>query len=240
MDMLIRFKRRLSAYTVLVFALLTGLAGLVVYFERSLLESWIGSTLLAAPLFAGGIYYVLVRSVLPQGFAPQVAEKARAISPVTPATEAEEEEVAADIAEAAHPLEEEQESARPDPETVVVQVLGLLQRKGRLLDFLQEDIEPYEDAQIGAAVREVHRGCRTALHEALGLAPVLPGEEGAEVEIEEDFDSRRIKLVGNVRGKPPFKGVLRHSGWRYTAVHLPQWTGPDNTDVLAPAEVEIL
>ena len=136
------------------------------------------------------------------------------------------------------PGEETAEGLYPK-EVAVVQLLGLLQREGRLLDFLQEDIDPYDDAQIGAAVREVHRGCRAALKDALGLEPVLDAPEGSEVEIEEDFDPTKIRLIGNVHGKPPFKGVIRHSGWRYTRINLPKWTGREKTDVLAPAEVEI-
>ncbi len=124
-------------------------------------------------------------------------------------------------------------------EQTVVQVLGLLQREGRLVDFLQEDIEPYEDAQIGAAVREVHRGCRTVLKDALGLAPVLDAREGAEVEVDEDFDPVSIKLVGNVHGEPPFRGVLRHCGWRIEEIRLPSRTGAVNSNVVAPAEVEV-
>ena len=124
-------------------------------------------------------------------------------------------------------------------EQTVVQVLGLLQREGRLVDFLQEDIEPYEDAQIGAAVREVHRGCRTVLKDALGLTPVLDAKEGTEVEVDEDFDPASIKLVGNVHGEPPFRGVLRHCGWRIEEIRLPSRTGTVNSNVIAPAEVEV-
>ncbi len=115
----------------------------------------------------------------------------------------------------------------------------MLQREGRLIDFLQEDIDAYDDAQIGAAVREVHRGCRSALKDVLGLEPVIQADEGAVVEVDEDFDPARIKLVGRVHGKPPFRGVLRHSGWRFSKINLPAWTGGGKPDVLAPAEVEI-
>ncbi len=124
-------------------------------------------------------------------------------------------------------------------EVAVVQLLGLLQREGRLIDFLQEDIEPFEDAQIGAAVREVHRGCRAALMDTLGLKPVLDAGEGSEVEIEEDFDPSKIRLIGNLHGEPPYRGIIRHCGWRFTRLNLPKWTGKEKTDVIAPAEVEI-
>jgi hypothetical protein len=128
---------------------------------------------------------------------------------------------------------------RPDQGVTVVQVLGLLQREGRLIDFLQEDITPYSDEQIGAAVREVHKGCRQAMRESFMLAPVLDASEGSDVEIDEDFNPLHVKLVGNVHGKPPFRGVLRHCGWRYTTLNLPEWSSEKKTDVIAPAEVEI-
>src|SRR5207253_6846543 len=41
-----------------------------------------------------------------------------------------------------------------DGNGAAVQLLAILQREGRLLDFLQEDVDGYADAQIGAAVRD--------------------------------------------------------------------------------------
>jgi Domain of unknown function (DUF2760) len=121
-----------------------------------------------------------------------------------------------------------------------LRVLAVLQRDGRLVDFLQEDIDPYSDAQIGAAVRDIHRGCRKALREYLTVSPILPGQEESEVTIAPDFDPVSIRLTGNVQGSPPFRGVLKHHGWRVEAVHLPVLPGArDDSSVLAPAEVEI-
>ena len=95
-----------------------------------------------------------------------------------------------------------------------VQLLALLQRDGRLVDFLREDIAPYQDAQIGAAVRELHASCRKALEQYVTLEPVIDGEEDRPVTVEEGFDPAAIKLVGNVTGRPPLRGLLRHRGWR--------------------------
>ena len=119
-----------------------------------------------------------------------------------------------------------------------VLLLGLLQREGRLLDFLQEEIESYSDAQIGAAVRDIHRGCKKALAEHAPLEPVLKEPENATVRVDPGFDPSRIRLVGNVVGEPPFTGVLKHAGWRATAINLPRRSGQD-PQVIAPAEVEI-
>jgi len=121
-----------------------------------------------------------------------------------------------------------------------LRVLAVLQRDGRLVDFLQEDIDPYSDSQVGAAVRTIHRGCRKALKDYLTVSPILPGEEESEVSIDPDFDPASIRLTGNVQGSPPFRGVLKHHGWRVEEVHLPALPGArDDSSVLAPAEVEI-
>ena len=121
-----------------------------------------------------------------------------------------------------------------------LRILAVLQRDGRLVDFLQEDIDAYSDAQIGAAVRDIHRGCRKALHEYLKIEPVLNAAEEAQVTVAADFDPAAIRLIGNVNGSPPFQGVLKHHGWRARAVQLPALpASKDDTSVLSPAEVEI-
>lgn len=129
---------------------------------------------------------------------------------------------------------------QPAPKGPDLRVLAVLQRDGRLIDFLQEDIDSYNDAQIGAAVRDIHRGCRKALHDYLSLEPVMSGPEESPVTVPADFDPATIRLTGNVAGSPPFKGVLKHHGWRVKSVHLPALPGArDESSVLAPAEVEI-
>jgi hypothetical protein len=136
-------------------------------------------------------------------------------------------------------LEPPKEQAPPKPSGVPLRLLALLQREGRLLDFLLEDIENYPDAQVGAAVRDIHRQCQAALKEHLVLAPVLPQAEGETVEVRAGFDPSAIRLTGNVTGQPPFKGVLQHHGWRVTELKLaPPPEGQDEF-VLQPAEVEL-
>jgi hypothetical protein len=120
-----------------------------------------------------------------------------------------------------------------------VQLLSILQREGRLLDFLQEEIDAYPDAQIGAAVRDIHRGCKKALAEHVPLEPVLREAENATVRVDEGFDPARIRLTGNVMGEPPYTGTLKHHGWRTRTVNLPTVTGAADPLVVAPAEVEL-
>jgi hypothetical protein len=121
-----------------------------------------------------------------------------------------------------------------------LRVLAVLQRDGRLIDFLEEDIDSYADAQIGAAVRDIHRGCRKSLRDYLTIEPIMNAAEEERVTIAADFDPAAIRLIGNINGSPPFQGVLKHHGWRVKAVHLPVLPAArDDTSVLSPAEVEV-
>jgi hypothetical protein len=121
-----------------------------------------------------------------------------------------------------------------------LRVLALLQRDGRLVDFLKEPIDDYNDAQIGASVREIHRACGKALTEYLAIERVVDSEEGSEVTLAPDYDPAGIRLTGRVPDSPPFKGTLKHHGWCVKSVQLPPMTiGRDGTPILAPAEVKI-
>ena len=120
-----------------------------------------------------------------------------------------------------------------------VQMLAILQRDGRLIDFLTEDIAPYSDAQIGAAVRDLHESCRQSLLKYVQLEPIIASEEGQAITMQEAIDPAAIKLIGNVTGKPPLRGTLRHRGWRASRVNLPPLADGTGREVVAPAEVEI-
>lgn len=120
-----------------------------------------------------------------------------------------------------------------------VQILAALQREGRLIDFLQEDLSAYEDSQIGAAVRSIHAGCKEALKGQMAIKSIFEQPEGAAVTVPPGFDARAIRLTGNVTGNPPFQGILRHRGWQ--AEDLRPSRGSEEKDrwILAPAEVEV-
>jgi hypothetical protein len=118
-------------------------------------------------------------------------------------------------------------------------LLALLQREGRLVDFLQEPLDGFTDADIGAAARDVHRGCRKVIEQHLSLEPVMPGSEEQRVAVPKGFDPAEIRLIGEARGEPPFRGTLRHHGWRVVDARLPALADGVDRAVIAPAEVEL-
>ncbi|KWF16727.1 DUF2760 domain-containing protein [Burkholderia pseudomultivorans] len=120
-----------------------------------------------------------------------------------------------------------------------LQLLGLLQRDARFIDFVEEDIAGYADADIGAAARLVHDGCRAALREHFTIVPVRDEAEGSRVTLPAGFDATAVRVTGNVVGSAPFTGTLSHRGWRVADVRLPKLTGSHDASVVAPAEVEL-
>ena len=123
--------------------------------------------------------------------------------------------------------------------TAALQLLSLLQREARLVDFVQEDIAAYSDAEIGAAARVVHEGCRKVLREHVTLAPVRAESEGSRLTLAAGFDAAAVRLTGNVVGQAPFTGTLAHRGWRATEVRLPQLAEGHDARIVAQAEVEL-
>jgi hypothetical protein len=139
---------------------------------------------------------------------------------------------AAPAAPAPSPLRQ----ATPD---AALQLLALLQRDARLIDFTQEDLASYADADIGAAARIVHEGCRKVLREHFTIVPVRPEAEGSRISLDAGFDAGAVRLTGNVVGSAPFKGSISHRGWRATEVRLPKLASGHDVTVLAQAEVEL-
>lgn len=128
--------------------------------------------------------------------------------------------------------------AEPDV-TAALQLLAILQREGRILDFLQEDIAAYSDAEVGAAARVVHQGCKRGLADYVDIAAVRPESEGAAVVLDAGFDAARTRVTGNLVGEPPFRGTLAHHGWRVTKIRLPRLAEGHDASIVAPAEVEV-
>ena len=121
----------------------------------------------------------------------------------------------------------------------VVTLLGIFQEKGRLIDFLMEDITPHSDAEVGTVARAVHQGCKAALNEHFHIEPISPGGEGASITVPLGYAPDEFRLVGNLAGEAPFTGKLVHQGWRTTLVKLPRVLKTDQLPAIAPAQVEI-
>ena len=117
------------------------------------------------------------------------------------------------------------------------QMLAILQRDGRLIDFLMENLAAYADEQVGAAVRDVHAGCRASLARYVTLAPIIDAEEGSTITLEGAVDPGRVRVIGHTTGSP-IRGVLRHRGWDATRLDLPPLAASSRA-IVAPAEVEI-
>ncbi|MFP4904273.1 DUF2760 domain-containing protein, partial [Paraburkholderia sp. BR14261] len=148
-----------------------------------------------------------VRRLREGGFAAAAAAPAPAAAPV------------AKPAPAPAPAPTVIKEATPD---AALQLLGLLQRNARFVDFVEEDIAGYADADIGAAARIVHEGCRATLRDHFSIRPVRSESEGSRVTLPAGFDAAAVRLTGNVVGEAPFSGSLTHRGWRVEEVKLPQ------------------
>jgi hypothetical protein len=129
-------------------------------------------------------------------------------------------------------------AAEPDA-TPALQLLAILQREGRFVDFLKEDVSAFPDADIGAAARVVHEGCARALKDIVDLLPVRDEEEGAPIELPAGYDAAKNRVTGNVKGEPPFRGKLAHHGWRVAKVRMPKLTAQHDATIVAPAEIEL-
>lgn len=124
-------------------------------------------------------------------------------------------------------------------DTAHLRILGHLQHSGRLIDFLKEDLSAFNDAQIGAAVRKIHQDCGDILEELVTIRPLRDEQEGAVVTIPKGYDPSEIKVTGNVKGEPPFSGMLVHRGWKAHKRSLPKKIGEQVPDVICPAEIEV-
>ncbi len=211
--------------TVSLFCAVAAVSGLVVFLEPTLQGDWKGVLLIGAPILAGAVSLMAIPRQPAKGQERKETETEPAGIPSGPLSES--------------PPEPPVSQPTEDPNSAIVSFLSLLQREGRLIDFFLEDIDAFDDIQVGAAAREIHARCRPILRETLALEPVLSGEEGARVEIDEDFDSSKIKLVGRITGRPPYVGILRHPGWRCSQIRMPFDRSAARNDIIAPAEVEI-
>jgi len=132
------------------------------------------------------------------------------------------------------------QKAVPSSRNAGLAVLAALQREARLVDFLKEPIEVYSDAQVGAAVRALHRDAGAVVERMFGLQPLEKRAEGDMIVVEAGYDPACVRLTGQVVGEPPYRGKLCHAGWRAERCEVPEWTGRgESALVVAPAEVQL-
>lgn len=120
-----------------------------------------------------------------------------------------------------------------------LRLLGLMQESSRLVDFLKEDLSSFDDAQIGAAARKVHEECGKCLENFVTVRPLMDETEGSKVTVPQGYDPSKIKVVGKIKGEPPYTGVLVHKGWKAHKWSLPKKVGDQAVDVICPAEIEV-
>ncbi|MDR0965191.1 MAG: DUF2760 domain-containing protein [Myxococcales bacterium] len=170
-------------------------------------------------------------------FNRELAGRFRALRAVAKSPELPAPEAGAEAERSSN--EQPASSVATTPHRDALHLLAIFQREGRLIDFLQEDIGGFADAEIGVAARAVHAGCKKALDTYLPLAPVMVEAEGSEVVIGADCPRDRVTLTGNLTGVAPFRGQLCHRGWQVTQTRLPEVTTGKDLSIVAPAEVEL-
>ncbi len=197
---------------------------------------WLAFTLPLRLLFNGALAARIMQAI--RGELVSLAEaKAQNKQELETQRKAIEAKAEAKAAAAAKPAPKE---IAPEADfTPALQLLAILQREGRFVDFLQEDVSSFSDADIGAAARVVHEGCTRGLKDVLKLEPVRSESEGAKVELAVGFDAKRTRVTGNVTGEPPFTGTLAHHGWRVESIRLPELSAGHDPTIIAPAEVEL-
>ena len=143
--------------------------------------------------------------------------------------------------ETAGPVPMPVQAAGNRAEAEIVGFLAIFQERGRLVDFLMDDITTYDDAQVGAAARVVHQGCKAALEEHFSIRPIRAESEGSSVTIPAGYAADEYRLIGKISGPGAFSGTLLHHGWKTDSVNLPRLvrTDPDRLPTIAPAEVEL-
>lgn len=137
------------------------------------------------------------------------------------------------------PLLDVPAKVKEQADTSHLRLLSYLQQSGRLIDFFKEDITSFTDAQVGAAARKIHRDCADIVEELVAIRPLRDEAEGAVIQIPKGYNPAEVKLVGQIKGEAPFKGVLVHRGWKAHKRSLPKKSGESSAEVVCPAEVEV-
>jgi hypothetical protein len=120
-----------------------------------------------------------------------------------------------------------------------LQMLALLQQRGRFVDFVMQDIAPISNEQIGAVARFVHQGCRSVFDELFEIEPVREEGEGAAITLAGAPDPEQLRIQGRTPTYPT-QATIVHRGWLTNRVTLPSVTAERQPPyVIAPADAEV-
>jgi hypothetical protein len=213
---------------------------------------------LAATIFALALTVIILLFLLVLGLLRQAKitkathstdNKEQTISTSIPKREREPEiKVIEKIVEVERIVEVEKIVQLPAPKPITLkvpssdaalQLLNLLQKEARFIDFIKEDISAHSDSDIGAAARVMLTGCAKTINQHFDISAVRSEEEGSSVTLEAGFNAAEVRLTGNIVGKAPFKGTLIHKGWKVTGIKLPKLTAEHQTEIIAAAQVEL-
>ena len=177
------------------------------------------------------------KKLVAEAIEQSAALKPAAVKPAEPEVKVVEKIVEVEkIVQAPAPEPVVLKEATPD---AALQLLSLLQKEARFIDFIREDVTAYNDADVGVAARVVHEGCNKVINEHFKLAVVRDEQEGSKITLPKGFDAASVRLTGNIVGEAPFTGSLVHKGWQVTEIRLPKLTAGHNAKIIAPAEVEL-
>ncbi len=128
----------------------------------------------------------------------------------------------------------------PPKRSEALTLLSTLQREARLIDLIMEPLDAFEDAQIGAAAREVLRDSRKTLSRMLAIEPISSVDEGDKLSVPDAASPAKYRLTGASQATGGVSGTVTHRGWQATKCEVPKWTGSTvDANVIAPIEVEV-
>ena len=100
----------------------------------------------------------------------------------------------------------------------IVNFLAMLQARGRLVDFLMDDINAHDATGWSSRARGP---CRMQDRPAGALPnlPVRAESEGSTVQVAAGYSPDEYRLLGKSSSPAPFSGALVHHGWKTDAVN---------------------
>lgn len=175
-------------------------------------------------------------------FRPEAAEAVRAalenLQPRT-APPLPTQERAPAVPKPTEPAAPQPAAPKPAGRSDALTLLSTLQREARFLDLVGEPLDGFEDAQVGAAARQVLADVRKSLDRMFAIGPLMIEEEGTKVAIPKPASPVRYHVVGS-SAQQAERGTLVHRGWQAERCQTPTWNGSrDDAFVLSPAEIEV-